>query len=81
MNDAQGYQRAYQAAWAEAANSIAAVLALTPTPRDRPGAPHTTAARDAVEDLYRRLCDDHGDMGDVRRDLLFVATEAARDAF
>jgi hypothetical protein len=74
------YQRAYAAAWNAAAAGIAAALSQPPTPRDRPDAPHTTAARDAVEDVYRRLCDGYGDMGDVRRDLLATATDDARDA-
>jgi hypothetical protein len=74
------YRRCYVAAWEAAALGIAAALSHPPTPRDRPDAPHTTAAQDALEDIYRRLCDAHGDMGDIRRELLAAATDDARDA-
>lgn len=74
------YQRCYAAAWNAAAAGIAAALSHPPTPRDRPDVPHTTAARDAVEDIFRRLCDPHGDLDDIRAALLVAATDDARDA-
>ena len=73
------YQAAYAAAWNAAAAGIAAALSHAPIPPNRPDVPHTTAARDALEDVYRRLCDPHGDMGDIRSDLLAAATDDARD--